>query len=142
MSITGILSRTYDHDIALFYNCTRHAGENLAKLLYKRHPDIEPDIQMCDASSRNIPASFKIILCNCLSHGLRKFDDLKKFYPGSCPHILKLIADVYEHDEKTRGLDEEARFADHQIDNEPLWIYSINTLLINFNQNRWSRMIR
>jgi hypothetical protein len=120
MFTTGILSRTEDHDIALFYNGTQHAGENLTKLLDKRHPDNNPVIQMCDALSRNIPASFKTILCNCLSHGLRKFDDLKEFYPEPCLHIIKLIADVYELDEKTKGLDKEARLGFHQKHSEPI----------------------
>lgn len=75
---------------------------------------------MCDALSRNIPASFKTVLCNCLSHGLRKFDDLKEFYPRPCLHIIKLIADVCEQDEITKGLDKEARLAHHQQHSEPI----------------------
>lgn len=47
MFTTGILSRTDDHNIALFYNSTQHAGENLAKLLSKRNPDNEPAIHKC-----------------------------------------------------------------------------------------------
>lgn len=114
MFTTGILSRADDHDIALFYNSTQHAGENLTKLLSKRNPDNEPVIQMCDALSRNIPASFKTILCNCLSHGLRKFDDIKEFYPKPCVHIIKLIADVYKNDEKAKNLGKTERLAYHQ----------------------------
>lgn len=120
MFTTGILSRTGKYDIALFYNGTQHAGENLEKLLEKRDPNNPPVIQMCDALSRNIPSSFKTILCNCLSHGLRKFDDLKDFYPEPCLHIIKQIADVYEHDEKTKAMDKEARLSFHQQNSEPI----------------------
>lgn len=120
MFTTGILSRTGEHDIALFYNGTQHAGENLEKLLKKRDPNKPPIIQMCDALSRNIPASFKTILCNCLSHGLRKFDDLKDFYPESCLHVIKQIADVYEFDEKTKGMEKEARLSFHQEHSKPI----------------------
>ncbi len=120
MFTTGILSRSEKHDIALFYNGTQHAGENLEKLLQKRNPNNPPVIQMCDALSRNIPASFKTILCNCLSHGLRKFDDLKDFYPEPCLHIIKQIADVYEHDEKTKSMDKKARLSFHQKYSKPI----------------------
>jgi len=120
MFTTGILSRTGKYDIALFYNGTQHAGENLENLLKKRDPNNPPVIQMCDALSRNIPASFKTILCNCLSHGLRKFDDLKDFYPEPCLHIIKQIADVYEHDEKTKAMDKEARLSFHQEHSKPI----------------------
>ena len=122
MFTTGILSRTGKYDIALFYNGTQHAGENLEKLLKKRDPNKPPVIQMCDALSRNIPASFKTILCNCLSHGLRKFDDLKDFYPESCLHILKQIADVYEYDEQTEAMSKKERLCHHQEHSQPIMV--------------------
>jgi hypothetical protein len=120
MFTTGIFSRTEQQDIALFYNGTQHAGENLEKLLKKRDLNSSPVIQMCDALSRNIPASFKTILCNCLSHDLRKFDDLKEFYPEPCLHIIKQIAEVYGYNEETREMDRESRLAYHQQHSEPI----------------------
>ena len=69
MFTTGFISRTNQRDIALFYNGTLHAGENMERLLNKRDAHSGTVIQMCDALSRNLPASFKTILCNCLSHG-------------------------------------------------------------------------
>jgi transposase len=69
---------------------------------------------MCDALSRNVPASFKTILCNCLSHGFRKFDDLKKFYPDPCIRVIELIAKVYKHDEDSRGMTKQERLDYHQ----------------------------
>jgi transposase len=111
---TGIISRTDQHDIALFYNGTRYAGENMARLLQKRDAHAGVVIQMCDALSRNIPASFSTILCNCLSHGFRKFNDLKDFYPESCIRVIELIAKVYVFDEESKGLSQSARLAHHQ----------------------------
>ena len=95
-------------------------------MLKKRDSAKDPVIQMCDALSRNIPAAFQTILCNCLSHGLRKFDDLKEFYPEPCLHNIKQIADVYDHDENTSGLDCASRRAFFETEgaaykNYPCW---------------------
>lgn len=120
MFTTGIISRNDKHDIALFYNSTSHAGENMERLLKKRDENAGEIIQMCDALSRNVPSSFKTILCNCLSHGFRKFDDLKEFYPESCLHIINLIADVYDHDEKTKTMRKQGRLEYHQKNTKPI----------------------
>jgi transposase len=114
MFTTGILSRTDQRDIAIFYNGTLHAGENMEKLLKKRDVQAKEIIQMCDALSRNIPASFKTILCNCLSHGFRKFNDLKEFYPEPCIRVIELIANVYKNDESAIGLTKQQRLEYHQ----------------------------
>jgi len=120
MFTTGFISRTDQRDIALFYNGTSHAGENMEHLLSKRDAHLGTVIQMCDALSRNLPASFKIILCNCLSHGFRKFDDLKDFYPTQCIHVIDLIAKVYEFDEKTHEMTKPERLRYHQENSEPI----------------------
>ena len=73
----------------------------MERLLKKRDALAHDVIQMCDALSRNLPASFKTILCNYLSHGFRKFIDLKDFYPNQCIHVIELIAKIYKHDEET-----------------------------------------
>src|SRR3990167_10466519 len=111
---TGIISRTDQHDIAIFYNGHRHAGENMEHLLSKRDVNADAAIQMCDALSRNVPPSFKTILCNCLSHGFRKFDDLKEFYPEPCIYVIELMAKVYKNDDQTRGLNKQERLEYHQ----------------------------
>ena len=111
---TGLIARTKERDIALFYNGMQHAGENMEQLLKKRDANASPVIQMCDALSRNIPKTFKTILCNCLSHGFRKFNDLKDFYPEQCIYIIGLIAKVYDHDEKTYDMEKLARLKYHQ----------------------------
>ena len=114
MFTTGILARTDQRDIALFYNGTMHAGENMEKLLRKRDPQAGDVIQMCDALSRNIPVSFKTILCNCLSHGFRKFDDLKEFYPETCIRVIEFLAAVYKNEEQTVGFAKQKRLEYHQ----------------------------
>jgi hypothetical protein len=111
---SGFIARSQERDIAIFYNSKRHAGENMERLLQKRDVHAGTVIQMCDALSRNIPSSFKTILCNCLSHGFRKFDDLKEFYPEPCIHVIERLAKVFEHDEKTRDMTKSGRLQYHQ----------------------------
>lgn len=120
MFTTGFISRTENRDIALFYNSTRHAGENMERLLKKRDTHAGTVIQMCDALSRNVPASFKTILCNCLSHGFRKFDDLQDFYPEPCIHVIELISAVYKYDEEARSLAKQQRLLYHQEHSAPI----------------------
>ena len=110
---TGFISRTKERDIALFYNGTKHTGENMEKLFQKRDANSGEVIQMCDALSRNMPVSFKSILCNCLSHEFRKFDDLKEFYPDQCIHVIKLLSAIYENDEQTRDMTNAERLEYH-----------------------------
>ncbi len=117
---TGFISRTKERDIALFYNGTQHAGENMEKLLQKRDINTGSVIQMCDALSRNIPASFKTILCNCLSHGFRKFDDLKEFYPDQCIRVIELLSNVYDNDEQTRHMTNSERLKYHHEHSKPV----------------------
>jgi hypothetical protein len=92
----------------------------LERLLKKRDKKVGDVIQMCDALSRNVPSSFKTILCNCLSHGFRKFEDLKEFYPEPCVRVISLIADVYEHDEKTKLINKQERLEYHQKNSKPI----------------------
>jgi transposase len=86
----------------------------MEKLLKKRDTKAGEIIQMCDALNCNVPASFKTILCNCLSHGFRKFDDLKKFYPDPCIRGIELIAKVYKYDEDSRDMTKQGRLNYHQ----------------------------
>ena len=120
MFTTGFISRTSQRDIALFYNSTLHAGENIERLLKKRDVNAGMVIQMCDALSRNTPSTFQTILCNCLSHGFRKFNDLKDFYPKPCICVIELIAKVYDNDDKTRGMTKHQRLEYHQQHSEPI----------------------
>ncbi|CDZ76622.1 Transposase IS66 family protein [Legionella massiliensis] len=83
MYTTGILAQNGAHKVVLFYNSKRHLGENMARLLNKRDKNKGQVIQMCDALSHNIPANHRTIVCNCLSHGFRKFEELKVFIPST-----------------------------------------------------------
>ena len=122
MHTTGMVAKNGELTVALFYSGKKHAGENLEDLLKHRSPDKDTIIQMCDALSRNAPKTFETILCNCISHGYRKFDDLKAFYPEPCLKIIKLIGDVYDVEDKCveQSLDNEKRLDYHQKHSEPI----------------------
>ena len=49
---SGIVSRVGGWLIALFFSGWKHAGENLAEVLKRRAPGLQPMIQMCAALSR------------------------------------------------------------------------------------------
>jgi hypothetical protein len=66
---TSILAYVDDHPVALYFTGWQHAGENLAAVLRRRDPDLEPPIQMCDALSRNLSPELESILAHCLGHG-------------------------------------------------------------------------
>ncbi len=122
MFTTGIIAKNSDHSIALFFNGTNHSGENLEVLLSKRKADKPPIIQMCDALSANIADKIKTIVCNCLSHGYRKFDELEKYFPKPCITIMKLLSQVYTNDDKTKDMDLEMRLKYHQEHSQPIMI--------------------
>ena len=119
MFTTGILALYGEHKIALFLNGEQHAGENLEEILSKRTQK-EKIIQMSDALSLNIPKSIETILCNCLSHGFRKFKDLVDFFEPECITIMQLLGDVFDIDEKTKSMDVHARLNYHQKYSAPI----------------------
>ncbi|AGH55338.1 IS66 family transposase [Legionella pneumophila] len=116
MYTTGILAQNGANQIALFYNSQLHSGENMERLLNKRHKNNGTVIQMCDALSHNIPETHDTIVCNCLSHGFRKFDELQTFYPEHCLPIMKWLSIPFKMDEKSKqlGHDEQQRLIYHQ----------------------------
>ena len=120
MFTSGILSYYGEQLIALFYNGRAHAGENLDRILAFRDKDKESLIQMCDALSRNIPRNNKTIVCNCLAHGFRLFDDLFPFYPDECYPVMKLISQVYEVDRQTRNMSALQRLYYHRRYSKPI----------------------
>ena len=122
MHTTGVISKNGDRTVALFYSGINHAGENLERILKHRAAEKEPIIQMCDALSRNKPKAFETILCNCISHGYRRFEDLKAFYPEPCLKIIKLIGDVYDVEDSSteQDLDNKKRLAHLQKHSTPL----------------------
>ena len=114
MYTTNILSYHDGHKIALFLNGRKHSGENMADILQLRDPQAELAIQMCDALSANIPKGMQTILCNCLSHGVRKFKELVEFFPLECVPILEKLGQIFTNDEKTKNLSPQIRLEYHQ----------------------------
>lgn len=120
MYTTGIIALYEGHQIALFMNGRQHSGENVGDILKLRNPEKGSVIQMCDALSANIPKEFGTILCNCLSHGFRKFEELKDYYGEKCFTIMSMLSKVFEHDASTRDMSDEKRLAYHQEHSQPI----------------------
>ncbi len=119
MYTTGVIAEKDNHQIALFFNGRQHSGENLTEL-FKRRKNAEPLIQMCDALSANVPKGLDTILCNCLSHGVRKFEDLIDFYPDECVTIIKALAMAFQYDADTKTMSADARLHYHQQHSAPI----------------------
>jgi transposase len=122
MFTSGIISVLAGHRIAVFLTGRQHAGENLADLLRRRAAELRPPIQMCDALSRNAPASLQVILANCLAHARRHFIDVVKNFPAECRYVLETLREVFHFDAlvRERELTPEARLAFHQQHSGPL----------------------
>lgn len=120
MYTTGIIALYEGHQIALFLNGRQHSGENVSDILKLRDPKKGPIIQMCDALSANVPKEFETILCNCLSHGFRKFEELKDFYGEKCFIIMSMLSKVFEHDASTRDMNALERLTYHQEHSQPI----------------------
>lgn len=119
MFTTGILAKFSTHKIILYLNGTDHAGENLDALLKNRTADA-PVIIMSDALSRNIPCFKNIISCFCLSHGYRKFEELKTFYTVPCEKVVNMISQVYKVDYQTADMTDNERLKHHQKHSTPV----------------------
>ena len=111
---------TGERKIALFFTGHRHAGENLTDLLAKRNKYLDTPIQMCDALSRNAPKEFVTLLAHCLAHARRNFVDVAENFPVECRHVIEILAQVYEHDARTKDMSDEERCAYHEARSDPL----------------------
>jgi transposase len=122
MFTTAVVARFEDKTIACFFTGSNHAGENLEELLTQRIAQLPPPIQMCDASSRNLPGAFKTILANCLTHARRNFVDTLPAFPEPAEHVIDILAQVYHFDDLAREqkLSPEQRLAFHQENSAPL----------------------
>jgi len=128
---SGIVSRSGEHDSALYFTGRKHAGENLARGLAERAAALPPPIQMCDALSHNTAGEFDSIVANCLAHGRRQFVDLAPSFPEQCRYVLETLREVYRNDAtaRTEKMAPEARLAFHQDHSGPLmrgllwWLY-------------------
>lgn len=77
---------------------------------------------MCDALSRNIPKGYDIDVIHCLAHGIRKFKEIKSFYPGECGFVVDEIAKIYKVDAKAKqyNLSDNKRLLLHQKHSKPI----------------------
>jgi transposase len=122
---SGIVSRVGTWFIALFFSGWKHAGENLADVLKRRAPGLQPLIQMCDALSRNTPKlseGVRLLLANCLAHGRRQFVEVAANFPEECRYVLEMLGGVWHYDElaSQRKLTPEERLRFHQEHSGPL----------------------
>jgi len=119
---SGIVATREGREIACFFTGRQHAGENLADVLRQRAAALGPPIQMCDALARNVPATFEVILANCLAHARRQFVEIAPAFPAECRVVLETLREVYHHDAtaKAEGLTPAARLALHQEWSGPL----------------------
>ena len=111
---TGVVSKTEQGPICLFYTGRKHAGENLANLLVQRASDLSEPVLMSDALSRNLPKDHEVEEANCLAHGRRNFFDEFANYPEQCTHILNELRRVFQIEAECRGLSEDERFKRHK----------------------------
>jgi transposase len=119
---TGIVARVGEIRIALFFTGQPHAGENLAKVLQQRAPELTPPLQMCDGLSRNEPKAVTTLVANCLLHGRRQFVEIRENFPEECRKVLESLREVYRFDALTREqqLSEAQRLAFHQEHSRPV----------------------
>lgn len=113
---SGIVATQVGRRMALFFTGHRHAGENLASVLARRASELGPPIQMCDALTRNLPQSLKVIVGYCLAHSRRRFVEVIAHFPEECRYVLETLGVVYGYDARAReqDLSAEARLHFHQ----------------------------
>ncbi|HUI55459.1 MAG TPA: IS66 family transposase [Bryobacteraceae bacterium] len=116
---SGIVCRVGVWLIALFFSGWKHAGENLADVLKRRAPGLQPLIQMCDALSRNVPKlseGVRLLLANCRAHGRRPFVEVAANFPAECRYVLETLGSVWYNDElaRRRNLSRDERRRFHQ----------------------------
>lgn len=157
--VTGIVSIVDGRQIALFRTGRKHAGENLAWLLEKRHAARTPPILMCDALDRNLPKGHAVVESNCVAHGRRQFVDQVENYPAEVRYLLEMIGRVYAVEEQCKilGLSDDDRLRAHQTQSGPVmealkpWMKALldekrvepNSAMgqaVNYMVKRWDKM--
>lgn len=122
---TSILSRTGDHQIALFITGHHHAGENLEAVLKQRAEALSAPIQMCDALAANSvgeAGELNTILAHCLAHARRRFVEVENMFPQEVEHLLGQLKEVYRNDARAKqeGMSPQVRLAFHQRESGPI----------------------
>jgi len=119
---SGIISTTEEHQIAVFFTGTQHAGENLSDVLAQRAAELAPPVQMSDALSRNTPGDFETLVANCNAHARRRFVDVADSFPDEVRHVLEELRKVYKNDAVARkqAMSPEQRLRFHQQQSGPV----------------------
>lgn len=121
---TGIVCEGTGSDpvIRLLFTGRAHAGENLARVLKERAPELGTPLQMCDALDRNEPRDKDTELCHCLIHARRQFIEIRTAFPVECRRVVETFAVVYQVEAECRkeGVDVEERLRRHQARSQPV----------------------
>ena len=119
---TGVLARSGEREIALFFTGNKHAGERMQKILRSREPGHAIPKMMCDALSRNKPKGVEVDLANCLDHARRGFLDVLPKYSAEVEYFIKRLGKVYHHDKiaKWVKLGKETRLSYHRKHSLPI----------------------
>ena len=121
---TGVVSAHDGFEIALFFTGRDHAGENRAKLVKNRQPDLPAMIVMTDALQANFVEfdDEKSLMANCLVHGRRNFIKIIDSFPADCQRLLEDLGTIYHHDAESKklGHDDHERLAYHQQHSGPV----------------------
>ena len=118
---TGIVARGFDDTvppIVMYATGRRHAGENIDRLLKHRTDEASDVIHMADASSMAPKSS--LLTAKCMTHARRYFFEAYEAFPEHCERVLEDIATIYQHDDKTVGMDPHARLVYHQKHSRPV----------------------
>lgn len=114
---TGIVSIHDDHKVYIYMTDNLTAGKSAAPILKLRDPELPPPYLMCDALTANIPHEISkdlYILCYCLVHARRQFYDLPNGYDDLADKVIFLIGKIYDNEQQTKGMNDEARLKYHQ----------------------------
>jgi transposase len=113
---TGVVAKTDDGPVALFFTGRQHAGENLDDLLDERDAALDAPVLMCDGLSRNTPGNHDVVLSNCVAHGRRHIVDEANNFPAECRHVLEQLGIVFRNEASAKklGLTPEQRLELHQ----------------------------
>lgn len=120
---TGLVSVHDAWEIALLFTGREHAGENRAKLMEKRAPNLDAMIFMSDALARNfVGLTDDDLVANCMAHGRRNFVKIIDFFPEECQTVISAIGEVYYFDGQSKELNHtaEQRLHFHQERSGPV----------------------
>jgi len=111
-----------DHNITLYITGRQHAGENLDDILDLRDKTLPPITQMADGLSCNNLKRNTSILCNCITHGRRKFIELESTEPEEVEYVIDKIGKIYYCDKITKDekMSAQERLVFHQKHSKPI----------------------